>query len=170
MNDELEIIEEDGRDEAKTKIDKLKRELDVCHKEKEDYLSGWQRAKADYINYKKDEERRVEEFVKFSGLAIFKEMLGVADSLEKAAMHSGDEGVRNTYTQLTGFLEKFGIKKIDTTNQIFDPAHHEAVIEESVVDAALDNKIIEELQAGYMIHDRVLRPARVKVGVYKHSI
>ena len=168
-NEDIEFVEEEGGGEAENKIKKIKHELEVCRSEKDEYLSGWQRAKADYINYKKDEEKRVEDFVKFSGLAIFKEMLGVADSLGHATMHSGDEGVRNTYTQLTGFLEKFEVKKIDTTDQLFDPARHEAVAEEIVTDEALNNKIIEELQAGYMIHDRVLRPARVKVGVYKNN-
>ena len=163
----IEIVDEEHLDEKEKKVAKLKRDLEACRKDKEEYLSGWQRAKADYINFKKDEEKRAQYFLNFAGLGIFKELLAVVDSIEKAAVLSENEGVRNTYTQMKSFLEKFGIKKIDTANLAFDPAKHEAVSEQEINDEALDNKIIEELQPGYMMHDKILRPARVKVGIYK---
>lgn len=166
-SEELELVDEEYLDEKEKKLAKLKRELEACRKEKEEYLSGWQRAKADFINYKKDEERERENFVKFAGLGIFGEMLNVADSLEKAVTLNQDEGIKNTYAQLEGFLKKFGVNKIETAGQVFNPEIHEAVAEEEVLDRGMDNKIIAQSQAGYMIHDRVLRPARVKVGVYK---
>ena len=165
----VEIIDEEHLDEKEKKLAKLKHELGSCRKDKEEYLSGWQRAKADYINFKKDEEKRAQDFIKFSGLGIFKELIVVADSMEKAALYSTDEGIKNTYAQMTNFLEKFRVKKIETASQTFDPAKHEAVSEEEVSDNELDNKVIEELQPGYMMHDRVLRPARVKVGIYKNK-
>ena len=167
--DNLELVDEEHLDEKEKKLAKLKRDLEGCRKDKEEYLSGWQRAKADYINFKKDEQKRTDDFVKFAGFGIFKELLEVADSMEKAAGHSEDPGIRNTHTQLMNFLEKFGVKKIETINQAFDPAIHETVSEQVVDELDLDDKITEELQSGYIMHDKVLRPARVKVGVYKNK-
>lgn len=166
--EELELADEEHLDEKEKKLIKLKRELKACREGKEEYLSGWQRAKADFINYKKDEEKQKEGFVKFAGSSILKELLDVADSLEKAAAQSPDEGIRNIYAQLDSFFKKFEVSKIATDGLIFDPAKHEAVAEEAVLNQDMDNKIIEEIQAGYMMHDRVLRPARVKVGIYKN--
>jgi len=165
--EELELIDEEHLDEKEKKLNKLKRELDSCRKDKEEYLAGWQRAKADYINYKKDEERRAEDFIKFANTGILRELLDVADSIEKAAMLSDNHGIKNIYAQMLGIFEKFGVKKIDSAGQLFDPARHESVAETQAPDRESDNKILEELQAGYTMHDRVLRPARVKVGIYK---
>lgn len=167
--EELELVDEEHLDEKEKKLIKLKRELRACQKEKEEYLSGWQRAKADFINYKKDEEKSREDFARFAGSLILTEVLEIADSLGKAAAQSSDEGIKNIHAQLGGFLKKFGVDKIESLGLIFDPAKHEAVSEEEVSDQAMDNKIIEEAQAGYMMYDRVLRPARVKVGIYKNK-
>lgn len=167
--EELELVDEEHFGEKEKKLIKLKRELEACRKEKEEYLSGWQRAKADFINYKKDEEKQKESFVKFVGFGILKELLDVADSLEKAAAQSPDDGIRNIYAQLDSFFKKFEVSKIAADGLIFDPVKHEAVAEEAVPNQDMDNKIIEEMQAGYMMHDRVLRPARVKVGIYKNN-
>ena len=168
--DDIEMVDEEHLDEKEKKLLKLKRDLEACRKDKEEYLSGWQRAKADYINFKKDEEKRAQDFLNFAGLGIFKEFLLVADSIEKAAEHSPDEGIKNTRAQMLNFLEKSGVKQIETAGQTFDPAKHEAISEQVVDEIGLDNKILEELQTGYIMRDKVLRPARVKVGVYKNSI
>lgn len=157
---EEEVVEEEG---LKDKLKKTRDELKACQQEKADYLAGWQRAKADFINARKDEEKTRGEFVKFTNERILKEILAVADSLEKI---SSADGVAS-YKQLIDILKKEGVEPIDATSgQDFDPAYHEAIQQEEVVEKEKDGTILEELQKGYIIHNRVLRPSKVTVGIY----
>ena len=91
---EEEVIEEEG---LKDKLKKMREDLNVCRKEKEEYLAGWQRAKADFINARKEEERNREIFVKFAQASILLEFLQIIDSLEMAMKH--DDGIKQIYLQ-----------------------------------------------------------------------
>lgn len=161
MNEEDKIIDEDIVEESglSGKLKELREGLKVCQKEKADYLAGWQRTKADFINARKDEEKTRGEFAKFSAERILKEILTVADSLELAGGELGP-----IYAQLREVLKKHGVEPIEAKGKAFDPASHEAL--ERVEVSEKDGMVLEELQKGYMIHDRVLRPSKVKVGVY----
>lgn len=156
-----EIVEESGMRE---KLKKLRDELSICQKEKAEYLAGWQRAKADFINARKDEEKARWEFAKFAGEKVLKEMLAVADSLEMAGKEMGP-----MYAQLREILKKDGVEAIEAKNARFDPLYHEALEQVEVSEKEKDGAVLEELQKGYKIYDRVLRPAKVKVGVYKKN-
>lgn len=156
---ENEVVEEGGLND---KIKKLREALKLCQKEKAEYLAGWQRAKADFINARKDEERVRAEFAKFATERVLREMLAIADSLELAG-----EGANPVCSQLQEILKREGVEPIETKGKKFDPMHHEALEEKEVLDEKEDNIIVEELQRGYTIHNRVLRPSKVKVGVYK---
>ncbi|QQG42313.1 MAG: nucleotide exchange factor GrpE [Candidatus Giovannonibacteria bacterium] len=160
---ESEVVEEDGLGD---KLKKLREELKVCQKEKAEYLAGWQRAKADFINARKDEEKARAEFAKFAGERILREMLAVADSL--LARRSFSEGGEDPiYNQLLDILKREGVEQIEANGGRFDPMYHEALERVGVSERERDGVIIEELQKGYMIYNRVLRPSKVKVGVYK---
>ena len=161
---EEEIIEEEGLGE---KIKKLREELKACRKEKDEYLAGWQRAKADFINARKDEEKAREAFVKFAEAGVLNEMLTIADSLEMAMKHEAADGAKKIYGQLLEILKRHGVVPIEAAGKKFNPAEHEAIDKVEVGEEAEDNTVIEELQRGWYMHDRVLRPAKIKVGNYK---
>ena len=121
----------------------------------DDYLNNWKRTQADFENYKKDEKKRAEEFVKFSNETLILEVLDVVANLELAAKHIKDEGLNITIRQFESLLKKYGVERIAVVGQKFDPAIHEAVGE--LTDGA---DLVEE-RPGYTMHGKVIRPARV---------
>jgi len=162
----VEIINEEEYESAKDKLKKLKDELKAVKSERDDYLAGWQRAKADFINARKDEEKARAEFVKFATEQVLREMLAVADSL-LARRSLGEGGEEPIYQQLLDILKKEGVEPIEALGEKFNPLEHEALEQVEVSEKEKEGVIIEELQKGYMIHNRVLRPSKVKVGIYK---
>ena len=165
-NDEIIMDESAAAEEAiGNKLKKLREELKLCQKEKADYLAGWQRAKADFINAKRDEERTRAEFAKFATERVVREMLTVADSLEL----SGGDDSKPVYNQLIDILKKEGVEKIKAMGEQFDPLYLEALEQVEVSDEEKDGMVLEELQKGYVIYNRVLRPSKVKVGIYKQK-
>ena len=113
----------------------------------------------------------MEEFRKFANQSLIKEMLSVVDNLE-LAMNSTNghkaidkdllQGLEMTHKEILKVFEKFNVKPIDAKGQPFDPTFHEAVMQEETNDYA-KNTVINEMQRGYMIHDRLLRPSMVVV-------
>lgn len=151
------------------KLKKLREDLKTCEAQKGEYLAGWQRAKADSINARRDEDKARMEFVKYSAENVLRETLAVADSLlaRKSFGEGGDDPI---YNQLLEILKREGVMPIDAKDKKFDPMYHEALEQVEVSEKEKDGVIMEELQKGYMIYDRVLRPAKVKVGVLKNTI
>lgn len=133
----------------------------------EEYLNGWKRAKADFINYQKDEARRFEELAKFGNEALIKDLISILDSFDLAEnAHPDNKGLRIIRTQLEELLRKRGLEPIIIKiGDPFDPAHHEALlaIENSETAPQSPNAIAEELEKGYTLYRKVIRPARVKV-------
>ena len=166
MDEDIEIVnEEEG---IKEKLKKTKEELRICQKEKEEYLAGWQRAKADFINYKKDEEKNREEFAKFAAKNLIYDILQITDSVDIAIKHGGGEGIKEIKNQFLEILRRYGVEEIVIKKgNKFDPAEHESITEEAVEKEDLDGAVVEELQKGYKLFNRVLRPSKVKVGAYK---
>lgn len=165
MNDEEEIIDEEIVEEngLNDKLKKLREELKICQAEKSDYLAGWQRSKADFINARRDEEKARAEFAKYATEKVLREILPVVDSLEKI---SGADGTA-IYKQLSDILRKEGVAEIEAKGKRFDPAYHEALGQIETDKKEEDGVVLEELQKGYMLHDRVLRPSKVRVGIHK---
>lgn len=153
--DDIEFVREDEGQEEKLK--KIKEEFNQCRKEREEYLQGWQRAKADFINARKDEEKARAEFVKFADMILLEELLSIADSLDEALKVEHMEGVARIEKQLLALFQKHNVTVIQAKRgDAFDPQFHEAIEGEG--------QIIEDiLQRGYMMAGNVLRPARVKV-------
>ncbi|HPW18858.1 MAG TPA: nucleotide exchange factor GrpE [Candidatus Aminicenantes bacterium] len=148
-------------------IKRLQKELDEL---KETYL----RKLADMENLRKRFERERSEYQQYALSGLLLELLEVADNFERAlsnAPAAGDgralrEGVELILRMFQGFLAKNGVRPIVIENRAFDPAYHHAMaVEES--EEAGEPEIVEELQKGYMHHDRLLRPALVKVRVPK---
>ncbi|MFA5069991.1 MAG: nucleotide exchange factor GrpE [Patescibacteria group bacterium] len=136
----------------------------------EEHLNGWKRAKADYLNLKKDAQKEKEDLIKFSNAALVIEILPIYDHLKLAFYHLPKElensnwvkGISGIKKQTQDFLESLGIKEIKTIGEKFDPNFHEAVVHEKKEGFKTDI-IFEEIKPGYMMEGKVLYPAKVKV-------
>ena len=139
----------------------------------ERYLANWQRSQADYINYKKRVEQEKEEVKQFGNAMLIVSLLPVMDDLERALASVTDkmagltwvDGIKLIYHKLRAIMEAQGLSEIKALGQPFDPKFHEAVLrapgEEGI--------IIEELQKGYKLKERVVRPSMVVVGQGKEQ-
>jgi molecular chaperone GrpE len=128
------------------------------------------RVSAEFENFKKRTRREVDDFRKYANEALIKELLSVVDNLERAMESSTEvkdnnqllEGVDLTLKEILKIFEKFNVKPIEALEKEFDPAVHQAVLQEPS-EAHPDNTVIREFQRGYTIHERLLRPAMVVV-------
>ncbi len=136
-----------------------------------DYMHRWQRAQADLANYKRRIEQDREQDRKYGAFPLFLELLKIQDNFQRAfetlpvelREFSWVQGVALTYAHLDGLLRLHGVTPFETKpGQPFDPAVHEAVTHEETT-AYPDGAITAEYQRGYMLHERVLRPALVRV-------
>lgn len=134
----------------------------------ERYLANWQRSQADFINYKRRAEQEQEERTKFANAMLILKLLPVVDDIERAldtipaklAGLTWFDGIRLIHRKLVAVLESDGVTPIAAEGHDFDPRFHEAVLYEP---GAEQGNILQELQRGYKLHDRVIRPAMVKV-------
>ena len=132
------------------------------------YLANWQRAQADFSNYKKRIEQERSEAVKFANAMLIVTLLPALDDFERAmssiptslAGFTWFEGARLIQRKLQAILQAQGVTEIPTEGQAFDPTMHDAVAH----GPGEEGKVVEELQKGYRLHNRVIRPALVRVG------
>jgi molecular chaperone GrpE len=134
-----------------------------------EWKNRYMRTLADFENYRKRTDREKAEFFKYALSATFKDLLPILDNFDRALDHAeeGDDfhkGVLLIYKQLFDMLKKAGLRPIEDSGVTFDPNIHEAVIREEN-DAVPTQTVLEVLQKGYFLHDRLLRPALVKVAV-----
>ena len=118
------------------------------------------RALADYQNLEKRVEREKDGFVKFANVVLVLKMLPVLDNLERASKHLGDPGIELVIKQFKEALALEGVSEIPAEGAEFDPEHHEAI--EKI--AGAEGQIMEVLEKGYRLGDKVIRPAKVKIG------
>jgi len=142
-------------------------ELEALRAENEDLIDTLQRVQADFANFRKRAAREQESLVERAGERIVRDLLPVLDDLERALEAAADheeakleEGVKLVHRQLEQLLRREGLAPIETDGR-FDPHVHEALL--SQPSAADEGSVIEVLQKGYRLGDRVLRPARVVV-------
>ncbi len=180
--DESEVLEfefnEDGEEDLKKTLKKLRADLKACKAEKEEYLTGWQKERADFANYKKQEEDRKTNFSEVIRERIITRFLSVLDSFNmafanKEAWEKVDEnwrkGVEYIYAQINTIFEEYGVKEIGEVGESFDHNIHQS-IEMVPTDKKEDNhKIAQVIQKGYKLGDRVIRAARVNVFEYDES-
>ncbi len=159
---------EESPQETTRDLEELKASLEEEKTRAQGYLANWQRAQADFINFKRRTEQEKAEGQKVASALIIYQLLPVIDDMDRAlesidAKMSGltwIEGVKLVHRKLHALIESYGVKTIKTVGQDFNPALHEAVMHGE----GEDGKVLEELQKGYMLGDQVLRPAIVKVG------
>ena len=164
-----EAVKTPSRIELLERIETLERDLSETRAKAEEHLYNWQRSAADFSNYKRrtDEERSAA--TRFGNALLIGKLLAVLDDFDRAlesvpadAHDAWIEGVQLVERKLRGALESEGVTPIDAIGRPFDPNLHEAVAHEETTDHA-DNSVIGEVQRGYMLHDRVLRPSLVRV-------
>src|SRR5262249_57824971 len=147
--------------------------LDALKKERDEYLDALQRLKAEFDNYRKRSARDQESLVARATEALVRDLLPIADDLERALEAAEEheeakleEGVRLVQRQLASVLGREGLAEIETNGK-FDPHVHEALLARPA--DAEEGSVLEVLQKGYRLGDRVLRPARVIVAAPKES-
>lgn len=177
---DLEFVESTEDGEAlptKDVTKKIREDLKICRKEKEEYLTGWQRAKADYINLQKEIESTHLNSSIYTKERMMNNLIPALDSFEmafsnKEAWNNVDEnwrkGIEYIYQQLMTGITNSGIEKIDTVDVPFNPQFHESleIIETNEKDK--DHTIEKIIQPGYKIGSRVIRPAKVNIYEYKN--
>ncbi len=162
---EENIQKEDKQEKEEKGID----ELTKCQKERDEYLDGWKRAKADLINYKKDETKRFENVVMFSNESLVRELINVLDSFDLALValeaendSKKEKGLYLIRQQLEDLLKRVGLERIIVSvGQPFDPGLQEAIA--SIESDKPAGTVIEEVEKGYLLNGKLIRPARVKV-------
>ncbi len=167
---------ENEQQETELKKDDLGKKLAECEQKRDEYLAGWQRAKANYLNNKKDEAERAGNLIFFAQSEIILEIISVLDNFEKAEKetkkvlenHSCEE-LENFYNgflqikkQMTEILKNYQIEKIETKEKVFNPNFAEAV-EQVEIEGKEPGIIVEEVEKGYKFKDKIIRPAKVKV-------
>ena len=169
------VIAEENMGET---IKKLREKLKKSQSEAQEYLTGWQRAKADLINARKRDEEDRKEFMKFANERLIEGLIPVLESFDmamgnKEAWEKVDKnwrvGVEYIYSQLKKILSDSGLEDIDPIGLKFDPARDEASEYVPVVSADKDHVITQVVQKGYSLNKKPMRPPKVKVGEYKNN-
>ncbi len=167
--DDNKIEQEDTQAEPTEEREELK--MGEIERKCQEYLAGWQRAQADYVNLQKTTEREKAEWAKFANQGLLMELLPIYDHLKLAMKHVPEEqkkeswvvGMENIKNQFGKFLADNGVTEIKTVGEKFEPEEHEAVAAENVESDEHQGKVKEELRGGYKLHGKVLYPARVTV-------
>jgi molecular chaperone GrpE len=178
------VIEQDGNEELNGDEDgapkdataKLREKLRKAIEEKQQYLDGWQRDKAEFVNARKRDEEDKRNLLKFAEANLISELIPALDAFDmamgnKEAWEKADKnwrtGVEYIYSQISTTLQNHGLTKIDPKGQAFDPMHHHSVALVEVDDKSLEGKVVEVMATGYSLNGKVIREPQVKVGEHK---
>jgi len=177
---ESEVLEfefnEDGEEDLKKTLKKFRADLKQCKAEKEEYLTGWQKERAEFANYRKQEDDRRMMFSESMRERILTRFLTIIDSFNmafanKEAWAKVDEnwrkGVEYIYTQMNTIFEEYGVKAIGEAGEVFDPNVHQSIDVVETDKKELEHTVANVIQKGYKLGERVIRPARVNVYEYK---
>jgi len=179
--EEDDIVEfefnDDGEADLNKTLKKLRADLKQVKKERVEYLTGWQKERADFANYKKQEEDRKTMLSESMRERILSRFLTVMDSFNmafanKEAWEKVDanwrKGVEYIHSQMTNVFEEYGVKELGVVGEVFDPNIHESIEMLDTDKNELNHTIAVVIQKGYKLGDRVLRPARVNV--FEHKV
>jgi len=175
--DEDVIFEEDGEEgNPALVIKKLRERLKKAEAESQEYLTGWQKERADSINVRKRVEEDRQHFAKFANENLIMEILPALDSFDLAFANKESwkelpkewtKGIEYIYTQLLSALESSGVKRIYPLNEKFDPNRDDALATIPTENPEEDHKILEVVQPGYSFNGKIVRTTKVKVGELK---
>lgn len=167
-NEQYECKKENKKKKKNKNEEKIK-ELEM---QLEEAVNASLIAKADLVNYRKRKDEEISKMLKYSNEDLVKEMLPIIDTFERAIEMDDDNledevskflsGFKMMYCNLITTLEKYGVKAIDGNNKLFDPTYHQAVMTEKRENVE-SGMVLEVLQKGYLLKDKIIRPAMVKV-------
>ncbi len=155
---------------------KLRERLKKAESDKQEYLTGWQRAKADMVNARTREEEERKAYIKFSNAGLIEDLIPVLDSFDmamgnKEAWEKADKnwriGVEYIHSQLLKVLAENGVKILDPMGEKYDHALHEAITHEPVTDEKLDHMVTAVVQKGYSLNGKILKVPKVRVGEFQ---
>lgn len=166
-NARAQDVDETDTSRADAKAEKKKDELSVCRAERQEYLDGWQRAKADYVNVLRrlDEEKKTSET---RGITkALQALLPAVDALTRAKEH-GDvpEGFAAIARQLEGAFQSLGLESFGVVGEAFNPVFHEALGQDTVDTKEKDDTVTTVFEQGWKCGEQVIRPAKVRVGTF----
>ena len=171
--EEFVDTDEEGKElGSSAKLKQLREKLKVAIDEKLQYLTGWQKEKAEFINIRRRDEESKQEFYKFAVQGLLEELLPVLDSFDMAMSNkeawnavSGEwrAGMETIYSQFKGILAKNGVEAFGEIGNPADPAKFHMIGVDNTDDGKLDHTVSAVLQKGYMFKEKVLRPAMVRV-------
>ena len=173
IEDTEEIVEEIGKSD---KIKKLRDELVETKAKRDEYLAGWQKSRAEFVNFKASEEKLAKDKMDRMKGNLVSDFLQVLDSFDMAmgnteAWEAVDKnwriGIESIHSQILGTLAEYGMEEINELKIEFNPEIHEPVEMVEVDEEKDDHKVLEIVQKGYKTGERVIRPAKVKVGELK---
>jgi len=149
----------------------LEQEIERLTQELQQAKEQYMRTLAEFDNARKRLHREKEEFVRYAAEATVRKLLPIVDSLDHALTavdkpvdpQAVVKGVQLIHRQLIDLLEREGVKRILSVGEAFNPNQHEAIAQVETTDGTADNTVVEEIQVGYTLHGKVLRPAMVKV-------
>ena len=168
---EGEIVEPtEETTKEQNELERITQELEEAKAQAAEYLDGWQRTQAEFSNYKKRQEAGRVQMTALSNAALLRKLLPAVDDFERAMatcptdtdQATWFEGISLIQQKLDALVESEGVKAVETEGQAFDPRYHEAVTYEEA-EGFQEGQIIAEVQGGYTLGERVLRPALVRV-------
>jgi molecular chaperone GrpE len=169
-----ETMEKEKKDKKKLSSEEIIAELELALKKAQEEAAEnydrFLRASADLENYKKRVAKEKTDLIRYGNDELIKELLPVIDNLERALSHAdaegNEEGIRSglemTLQQFLGVLQRFGCTPICAEGECFDPNRHEAVMEQATGDCD-PGHVVSEVEKGYLLNDRLVRPAKVIV-------
>ena len=165
-----EGIEEPGAEEAPDELEQLREELEKASAQAEEYLDGWQRAQAEFSNFKKRQDAERSQTIALANAILLRKLLPIVDDFERAVTALPDSSEQEAWLEgfllikhnLDAILESEGVELIESEGRTFDPRYHEAVTYEQI-EGYEEGQIIGEVRQGYMLGERVLQPALVRV-------
>ena len=174
--DNVEVLKEEHFKKEQTEStfdeDKYKQEITKLTDENKKLVEKVQLAQAELINYRRRKDEEVSSMLKYANVDLVTEILNVVDDFERAVNHAEkstndevkkyNEGINLIYTNLKSILQKFGVEEINNVGSIFNPNEEQALLTDCVEDKD-DEVVLEVLQKGYKLKDRVIRPASVKI-------
>ncbi len=175
---EDDVVFEDEDASQKDALKRLREKLNTCLSERQEYLDGWQRARADFVNARRVEEESRSRQAEETQEDLLKAILPTLDSFERAmgdakgwqsAPDSWRTGVEQIYEQLLAILKQYEVCSFDSLGEVFDPHAHEPIAMTRAESAQTHNKVVEVFEKGYRRGEKILRPARVVVSVFEPS-
>ncbi len=166
-----DVVDEEELENPKATLKKLRTELKQVKQEKMELLTGWQKDKAEFLNARKRDQETQADVIRFANQNLIIDMLPTLDGYEQAKSQSTwtavDEawrhGVESLMAKIYASLQKVGVEAYGALGDVFDPNIHQAIGNDPTEDADKDHTVSAVLQRGYRLHDKVIRPALVRV-------